>query len=70
MIQTLTGILLVLLGIGLLFALLRSRDREGSLLMRFDDFAVVVMMGLIVVGGFFAVVGVTSGPPPAEAAIR
>lgn len=67
MIQILAGVLLALLGVVLLVTLVRSRD--GSILRRVDDFVVVAVFGLILIGGLFAATGLTTGPAPAEASV-
>jgi hypothetical protein len=60
------GVLGISLGVGLLFVLRRSGP--DSFLMRFDDFAVVIVLGLVVLGFFAIGSGLTSPPAPAEAA--
>ncbi|MCC6983669.1 MAG: hypothetical protein IT535_10405 [Bauldia sp.] len=65
MFAILGGILAIVLGAGMFWVLRRSPP--GSLLMRFDDFAVVLMLGLLVLGVFSIGSGLTSGPGPAEA---
>jgi hypothetical protein len=66
MIVALVGVLSIVLGVGLFWLLRRSEP--GSFLMRFDDFAVVLMLGLILMGFFAIGTGLTTGPGPAEAA--
>jgi hypothetical protein len=65
MIAILGGILAVVLGVGLFWALRRAGPE--SFLMRFDDFAVVLMLGLIAMGLFAVGSGFTAGPAVAVA---
>lgn len=66
MVQALIGFVSVLLG-GVLFWAVR-KAKDDSFLMRFDDFVVVIMLGLITIGLFMIVTGLTSGSGTAAAA--